>query len=179
MLGVGFMLVEISLIQRFVLFLGQPVLSMTALLFSLLVGAGIGSMCSGRLASDVLTKGLTIVSLLIVAILLIYTFLLPIIFEQLLGLGLTIRLLATIVILIPLGFFMGFPFPLGIRLLREMRMEDRIPWMWGINGIGSVLGSAMTIVIAISLGFTEALLIGASCYFLIFLVFRKRSTKKV
>ncbi len=179
MLGVGFMLVEISLIQRFVLFLGQPVLSMTALLFSLLGGAGIGSMCSGRLASDRLIKGLTIASLFIVAILLVYTFLLPIIFEQLLGLGLTIRLLATVVILLPLGFSMGFPFPLGIRLLREMGMENHIPWMWGINGICSVLGSVMTIVIAISFGFTEALLIGASCYFLVFLVFRKRSIKKV
>lgn len=179
MLGVGFMLVEISLIQRFVLFLGQPVLSMTALLFSLLMGAGIGSICSGRLASDRLIRGLTIASLFIVAILLVYAFLLPLIFEQLLGLGLTIRLLATVVILLPLGFSMGFPFPLGIRLLREMGMENHIPWMWGINGICSVLGSVMTILIAISFGFTEALLIGASCYFLVFLVFRKRSIKKV
>ena len=179
MLGVGFMLVEISLIQRFVLFLGQPVLSLTALLFSLLVGAGVGSMCSGRLASDKITKGITIAAASIVTMLLLYTFLLPIIFEQLLGLGLTIRLLATVVILIPLGFLMGFPFPLGIRLLKEMKMENHIPWMWGINGICSVLGSVMTIVIAISFGFTEALLIGASCYFLVFLVFRKRSIKKV
>jgi hypothetical protein len=179
MLGVGFMLVEISLIQRFVLFLGQPVLSMTALLFSLLVGAGMGSMCSSRLTSDKLIKGLTNASLFIVAILLVYTFLLPLIFEQLLGLGLVIRLLATVVILLPLGFAMGFPFPLGIRLLREMGIENYIPWMWGINGICSVLGSVMTIMIAISLGFTEALLIGASCYLLVFLVFRKRSIKKV
>ena len=179
MLGVGFMLVEISLIQRFVLFLGQPVLSITALLFSLLVGAGIGSMCSSRLAPDKLIKGLTIASLFIVTILLIYAFLLPLIFEQLLGLGLTIRLLATVVILLPLGFAMGFPFPSGIRLLKEMGMENHIPWMWGINGICSVLGSVMTIMIAISLGFTEALLIGASCYFIVFLVFRKRSINKV
>jgi hypothetical protein len=179
MLGMGFMLVEISLIQRFMLFLGQPVLSMTALLFSLLLGAGIGSLYSGRLASDKLMKGLTTASLFIVAILLVYTFLLPIIFEQLLGLGLVIRLLATVVILLPLGFAMGFPFPLGVRLLGEMGMENRIPWMWGINGICSVLGSVMTIMIAISLGFTEALLIGASCYLLIFLVFRKRGIKKV
>ncbi len=179
MLGVGFMLVEISLIQRFVLFLGQPVLSMAVLLFSLLVGAGIGSMGSGRLAPDKIIKGLTIASLFIVAILLVYTFLLPIIFEQLLGLGLVTRLLLTVVILLPLGFAMGFPFPLGIRLMREMGMKNYIPWMWGINGIGSVLGAVTTIVIAISFGFTEALLIGASCYFLVFLVFRKRSLKKV
>jgi hypothetical protein len=179
MLGLGFMLVEISLIQRFTLFLGQPVLSMAALLFSLLVGAGIGSICSGQLTSDRLIKGLTVASLFIVAILLVYTFLLPLVLEQLLGLGLTVRLLATVIILLPLGFAMGFPFPLGIRLLREMGLANYIPWMWGINGICSVLGSVMTIVIAISLGFTEALLVGTICYFLVFLVFRKRSVKRV
>lgn len=180
MLGMGFMLVEISLIQRFVLFLGQPVLSLAASLFSLLVGAGVGSMCSGRLASDKIIKGIAIAAVSIVAVLLCYTFLLPLIFNQLLGLGLTIRLLATVVILTPLGFLMGFPFPLGIRWLKEMKMENHIPWMWGINGICSVLGSVMTIVIAISFGFTEALLVGAGCYFIIFLTnFKKRSIKEV
>ncbi len=174
MLGIGFMLVEISLIQRFVLFLGQPVLSLAVLLFSLLVGAGVGSMYSGRLASDKLIKGIAIASLSIVAALLSYTFLLPLIFNQLLGLGLTIRLLATVVILTPLGFLMGFPFPLGIRWLKEMKMENHIPWMWGINGTSSVLGSVMTIVIAISFGFTEALLVGAGCYFIVFLTNLKK-----
>ena len=178
MLGIGFMLVDISLIQRFVLFLGQPVLSLVVLLFSLLVGAGIGSICSGRLASERIVRGIAIAGLAIGAVVVGYTFLLPLIFNQLLGLGLTIRLIATIGILTPLGFIMGFPFPLGIRLLKEMEMENHIPWMWGINGIGSVLGSALTIVIAISLGFTEALLIGAGCYFIVFLIFRKTQYKK-
>jgi len=175
MLGIGFMLVEISLIQRFVLFLGQPVLSMAVLLFSLLVGAGVGSMWSGRLAADKIIKGIAIAAASIVIVLLGYTFLLPLIFDQLLGLELTIRLLTTVVVLLPLGFLMGFPFPLGIRWLKELKMENHIPWMWGINGICSVLGSVMTIVIAISFGFTEALLVGAGCYFTVFLLFRKRS----
>jgi hypothetical protein len=71
---------------------------------------------------------------------------------------------------------MGFPFPLGMRLLREKKMEYHIPWMWGINGAGSVLGSVMTIIIAISFGFTEALLASAGCYFIIFLIFLKSYT---
>ena len=179
MLGIGFMLFEISLIQRFVLFLGQPVLSMAVLLFSLLIGAGMGSLYSGRLASERIIKGIAIASLSIIAIAVSYTFLLPLIFNQLLGLDITIRLLATVVMLIPLGFLMGFPFPLGIRALKEMKMEKYIPWMWGINGVGSVLGSVMTIVIAISFGFTQALLAGAGCYFIVFLTFRKWSIKQV
>jgi MFS family permease len=164
MLGMGFMLVEISTIQRFILFLGQPVLSLSVLLFSLLVGAGIGSIYSGRFT--------------VVAVLLIYAFSLSFILNQLLGLELAIRLLATVAMLTPLGFLMGFLFPLGLRLLKEMRMADYIPWMWGINGIGSVLGSAMTIVVAISFGFTEALLLGAGCYFVVFLIFQTARHKK-
>jgi predicted membrane-bound spermidine synthase len=177
MLGIGFMLVEISLMQRFVLFLGQPVLSMATLLFSLLVGAGIGSICSGRLAPKRIIQGIALASLLIVAFLVSYTFLLPFIFNQFLGLSLTIRLIIAIITLTPLGFLIGFPFPLSVRLLKEMKVESHIPWMLGINGISCVLGSVMTIVIAISFGFTEALLVGAGCYFVVFLIFQKSSIK--
>jgi hypothetical protein len=66
---------------------------------------------------------------------------------------------------------MGIPFPLGIRWLKERRLETLIPWMWGINGVSAVLGSVMTIVVAMSFGFTEAILISAACYFIAFLIF--------
>ena len=121
---------------------------------------------------------IAVVSISIVAMLVSYAFLLPLIFNQLLGLSLAIRLLATVVILTPLGFLMGFPFPLGLRLLKEMSMEDYIPWMWGINGISSVLGSAMAIAIAIRLGLTEALLVAAGCYFVVFLMFQTAQHKE-
>jgi hypothetical protein len=179
MLGIGFMLVEISTIQRFILFLGQPVLSLAVLLFSLLVGAGMGSMYSGHFASEKIVNVIAVVSISIVVVLVSYAFLLPLILEQLLGLELAIRLLATVAISAPLGFLMGFLFPLGLRLLKEMKMEGYIPWMWGINGIGSVLGSALTIVIAIGFGFTEALLLGAACYSIVFLTMQKISVRKV
>jgi len=173
MLGVGFMLIEISLIQRFVFFLGEPVLSLAVLLFSLLGGAGLGSLWSGRLPSDRLTQWIARISLTIAGMVLIYIFLLPVILAQLLGLDLTIRLCITVCLLSPIAFLVGFPFPLGIRLLKERGLEEHIPWMWGINGLSSVVGSAMTIVVAISFGFAEALLISAACYFIVFLIFRK------
>jgi predicted membrane-bound spermidine synthase len=172
MLGIGFMLMEISFIQRFVLFLGQPVLSLSVLLFSLLVGAGIGSLWSGRLPADKIGKGIAIASLSVAGMVLGYTFLLPVVFNQLLGFNPAVRLCATVFMLIPLGFWAGFPFPLGIRLLKELGREKHIPWMWGINGAGSVVGSTLTIVVAISWGFTAALFACACCYFIIFLLFR-------
>jgi predicted membrane-bound spermidine synthase len=173
LIGTGFMLIEISFIQRFGLFLGQPVLSLSVLLFSLLAGAGLGSLWSGRIGSDKIKKGIGIASLIVGAITITYTFLLPGILNQLLGLDLSIRMATTILLLIPLGFFMGSPFPLGIRLLKEMAMESKIPWMWGVNGVSSVFGSVLTIVIAISIGFTGALLLSACCYFIIFFIFLK------
>jgi predicted membrane-bound spermidine synthase len=173
MLGMGFMLIEISLIQRFVLFLGYPVLSLAVLLGSLLGGSGIGSLWSGRFGPDKIDRGIAMTSLFIVVMILCYTFLLPMVFNQLLWLGLVIRVLASIFILIPIGFLMGIPFPLGIRWLKESGLANHIPWMWGINGVSSVLGSVMTIVVAINFGFTEVLLLSGGCYLIVFLVFIK------
>lgn len=174
MLGMGFMLSEISFIQKFTLFLGQPTFSLALLIFSLLGWAGLGSLWSGRFAPDRIRKGIVISSLTIVILLILYAFLLPPFLDQLLGLALPLRALIANLILAPLGFSMGLPFPLGIRSLKEMKMENHIPWMWGVNGSASVLGSAMTILIAISLGFTEALLVSAGCYLVVFLIFLKR-----
>ncbi len=171
LLGIGFMLVEVSLIQKFVLFLGQPVLSLAVLLFSLLAGAGLGGIYSGRLVPERITVKIKTAAIIIVAVLICYIILLPVVFSQLLGVGLGVRLMVSVVLLAPLGFLMGFPFPMGIRLLKSLEMENHLPWMWGINGTGSVLGSVAAIIIAIEFGYTQALLAGAGCYFVVFLIF--------
>ncbi len=171
-LGAGFMLAEVSLFQKFTFFLGQPVLSLTVSLASLLMGAGLGSLFSGRFSSEKLARLIPIAALAIAAMLAVYAFSLPHIFSLLLGTGLPLRLLTTVFLLVLLGFLMGFPFPLGLRLLSELKREDFIPWAWGINGIASVVGSVITIVIAMSLGFTEAIFAGAGLYFLLFLMFQ-------
>jgi len=102
-----------------------------------------------------------------------YTFLLPIVFNQLLGLNLAFRLCATVFILIPLGFWAGFPFPLGIRLLKKLGREKHIPWMWGLNGVSSVVGSTMTVILAISLGFAATGFVSACCYLIVYVMFRR------
>ena len=173
MLGIGFMLAEISLIQRTLLFLGQPVLSLSTLLFSLLAGVGIGSLYTNRFPVHRILKIVVIGCSIVVSMLFIYTFSLPGIFNELVGMNLNMRLLSTAGMLIPLGFFMGFLFPSGIRLLKEKEMENNIPWMWGINGTSSVLGSALAMLIAITIGFKEALLIAAGCYLVVLFMFRR------
>jgi predicted membrane-bound spermidine synthase len=175
MLGMGFMLIEISFIQRLTLFLGHPTLSLALLLFSLLGWAGLGSLWSGRFVAERIRKVIFLSSLAVVVLLFLYAFLLPLLLDQLLGLTLPFRALTTNLILAPLGLAVGMPFPLGIRSLKERGMGNHIPWMWGVNGSASVLGSTMTILIAISLGFTQALLASACCYLIVFLIHPKRS----
>ena len=109
-------------------------------------------------------------ALLTAVILLIYAYTLPSIFHRFLGFTLKYRVLTSVALLVPLGVVMGFPFPLAIRSLKERQIEHHIPWMWGINGTSSVLGSAATVTLAIYFGFTQVLLAGVGCYLIVFLI---------
>ena len=172
-LGIGFIVIEISLIQRFSLFLGSPVLSMAVLLSSLLAGAGLGGLWSKRLTTPTqATRGIAWASFWVAVIVLGYTALLPLLLNRLLGLSFAVRIGIAAALLLPLGFCMGVPFPTGIRLLQKFRMEPLIPWMWGVNGLGSVLGSTLTVAVAIRFGFTEAMIISAALYLVVFALFR-------
>jgi hypothetical protein len=103
---------------------------------------------------------------------LVYAGVLPIIFHHFLGSAMAYRVLIATVLLIPVGAAMGFPFPLAIRSLKDRQLDHHIPWMWGINGTSSVLGSAATITIAIYFGFAQVLLAGVGCYLIVFLILR-------
>ena len=161
------MLIEISLIQKFILFLGKPTLAISVFLFSLLIAGGIGSLTSNLLSREKSLKFVAKVSLTICIIVLIYAFTLTYIFIAFLGLNLALRCMISAALLFPLGFLMGIPFPTGIKALREISKED-IPWMCGINGSTSVIGSILATVIAISAGFSWALFLGAFAYFIVF-----------
>ncbi|MFB0535649.1 MAG: hypothetical protein ACETWR_11775 [Anaerolineae bacterium] len=153
LLGLGYLFVEIPLMQRFILFLGHPVYAFATTLFALLLFSGLGSMTGPRLS---LLKMLILLSVTI----LLYPLLLPRLFQLLLGQGFALRLLASVVSLAPLGFLMGIPFPGGIALLDRLA-PDLIPWAWGINGCLSVLASILSTMLAISFGFSWVL-VGAS-----------------
>jgi hypothetical protein len=153
LLGLGYLFVEIPLMQRFILFLGHPTYAFATTLFALLLFSGLGSMTCPRFSL------LKVLILLSVAILL-YPLLLPHLFQLLLGQGFALRLLASVLSLAPLGFLMGIPFPGGIALLDRLA-PDLIPWAWGINGCLSVLASILSTMLAISFGFSWVL-VGAS-----------------
>jgi hypothetical protein len=169
-LGVGFIFIEIGLMQRFILFLGHPVYSTSVVLFSLLTFSGLGSFLSGRLLArspagsapekvderdprQLQRWVIPLLGLLTV----VYVFVLPPLFRLLLGMELSYRVALSILLLAPLGLLMGMPFPLGIRLVDRVN-PALVPWAWGVNGFSSVVGSILAVMIAQSYGF--ALVIG-------------------
>lgn len=168
-IGLGYMLVEITFIQRLVLFLGNPTYAITVVIFLLLLSSGAGSAASQRW----FTRFTQIKLLLgaIVAALLIETVILPRLLTSLVGLPFIVKLGVSGLILIPIGFAMGTPFPNGLRQLARAlspgraKNDEGIEWAWALNAGSSVLGSVLAMVIAVNLGLAITLACGAAAYF--------------
>ena len=156
LLGLGFLFVEIPLMQRFILFLGQPIYAFSAVLVALLLFSGLGSLAAGRLSIRWTLP-------LLAAAILAYPLLLPLLFHALLGAPLAVRLLVTGLVLAPLGLLMGTAFPGGLAWLRQ-RAPGWIPWAWAINGCASVLASVLAAMLALSFGFSWVLIAAALSY---------------
>ena len=162
-LGLGFILVEMTLVQKFILFLGPPVYALSVVFFSMLLFSGFGSFFSSRLAGANLKRNLRYVCILVSALVLTYLGVLPFFLYSYVGLAIYWKALLAFGLLFPLSFMMGMPMPLGIHWLRQ-HSPEMIPWAWGVNGSASVLGSIMTILIAVNFGFDQALCLAAVLY---------------
>ncbi|MCI0616712.1 hypothetical protein L0244_27345 [bacterium] len=163
-LGAGFILIEICFIQKYILFIGYPVYAVAAILSALLIAAGVGSYCSSRLKKDSI-RILRVVICALVTIILIQIVLVPWFFRQFLAAPFIIRIILSILLIFPCGFFMGMPFPIGLSLTAE-RNKNFIPWAWGINGYATVIGSVLSVILALHFGFRVVLLIAAAIYVL-------------
>src|SRR5579884_963166 len=163
-LGLGFILIEISVLQKFILLLGYPIFTLSVILFSLLVSGGIGSFLSGRFREEALPKRIFAVCSLIFFISTIYTLALPHLIPIFLPFSIQARIVITFFFLFPLGLFMGMPFPLGIRIVGNSLKSGSVPFYWGLNGITSVFGSIAAIMIGLGLGFTFTTLAGSASY---------------
>ena len=155
-IGLAFLMVEIPLIQRFILYLGYPALAMTAVLFSMLFFSGIGSHFCGKYPLR------RMLGLLVVAAVGL-NMVLPALFQGTLGLALHWRLAITVLVIAPLGFLMGIPFAGGLSQL-ETGDAGLISWIWGVNGAASVVSSVLAALIALSSGFSLVFSIGSGCY---------------
>jgi len=157
LVGLAFLLVEIPLIQIFILYLGQPAYAVTTVLFSLLFFSGLGSRFSQGIPASLA------LFLLVVAVL-GFPLLVKQVFESTLGLSLAARLGLSTLLLAPIGFLMGVPFPAGIAHLAAAGRATIVPWSWGVNGAASVVSAVLAALLALSLGFGWVLRLGAACY---------------
>ncbi len=162
LIGFAYLLIEIPLLQRFILYLGHPSYAMTAVLFSLLLFSGLGSRladrCGGRIPIRLVLAAL-------VSLLLLLPLALPLLFQETLGLPLSCRLAVTGLALSPAGMLMGLPFPGGIRwMVEEKRAGSLIPWSWAVNGAASVIASVLAALLALTYGFSWVFWLGALCY---------------
>ncbi|HTM04383.1 MAG TPA: hypothetical protein VL173_12810 [Vicinamibacterales bacterium] len=162
-LGAGFMLLEVAVLQRFVLLLGHPVYSLTVTLFSLLLGTGLGSLLSRRVEHH-RVKTVTIRALIaIVFVTAAAVIALPLLIDLAIPWTLTIRIVTAVLILLPLGVLLGMALPGGMRLLSTAN-PDIVAWSWGINGAFSVVGATLAVFIAMNWGFSVTLLVGGVVY---------------
>ncbi len=179
-LGVGFILVEICFIQKYILFIGYPIHAVAAILSSLLIAAGAGSFCSSRLKKDPF-RILRIVVCAIVVIILIQIVFVPWLFRQFLAAPFIMRIVLSILFIFPCGFFMGMPFPVGLSWTAQ-HQKNFVPWAWGVNGYATVIGSVLSVILALHFGFRVVLLIAAAvyifAYFSLSLSARQRSNEQ-
>ncbi len=162
-LGAGFMLIEVAILQRFVLLLGHPVYSLTVTLFSLLLGTGLGAAWSRRFDQQSLGRtgaiALVTVAAIAVAVIAVVT---PLI-DWAVPFTRATRMAIAVATLVPVGLALGIPMPTGIRLLSS-RAPDMVAWAWGMNGALSVLGATLAIFIAMNWGFQATLLAASVTY---------------
>ncbi|MFN0120968.1 MAG: hypothetical protein ACKV2V_10735 [Blastocatellia bacterium] len=159
-LGLGFIMIEIVLIQRFSLFLGYPVYSLSVVLFTILLASSIGSFLAGRWSEK---RALPLILVTLCGVLILYAAILPLIIDAALGLGTTWRLLIAALLTAPLGLLMGMPFPTGLQRAGG-EASGLVSWAWAVNGAASVFGSTLAVLISMTWGFSVTFLMGAAAY---------------
>ena len=177
-IGMGFMLLEIVFLQKLLLFLGHPLYTLSTTLFSILLFAGLGSLYTNRLTSREPQVYISRAVLALVTIAVSYMYILPLIFSFFMGYPKFIKIPIAVLTLMPLSFFMGMPLPLAIRILHQ-KMQDIIPWMWGVNGATSVLASIIAIILAMNVGYNFVLFVGIIFYTIAFLLAKNCFDSKI
>jgi hypothetical protein len=160
-IGAGYILIQVALIQKFVLFLGHPTYALTVIIFSMLLSSGFGSLMSKKLIGRAVS--LPTVLVFVAAAILLLALVVGPISESGVALDRPLKILITVALIAPVGFAMGMPFPTGLSLLEKI-MPQAVRWAWSVNAAASVLGSAAAMFLAIYLGLKLTLCIGGLSY---------------
>ncbi len=187
-LGLAFLFIENAFIQRFIVFLGDPIHSIAVVLSGFLVFAGLGSGYSPRLAERLdgrreptarapfRISAIEVSIVAIAAAALFYLALLPLLFSWMIGWSDAAKTVVSLALLAPIAFFMGMPFPLGLSRVHDAA-PGLVPWAWGVNGCASVISAVLALILAIHLGFTTVVAIAVALYGAAACTFRKPLTR--
>jgi hypothetical protein len=160
-LGLGFMFIEMVLIQRFILYFGNPLYAAAAVISAVLTFSGAGSLISSALAASRRTMMACLAG--VAAGALLYAGLLTPLLKQTIDLAFPLKMICALVFIAPLSLLMGMPFPLGLRLARQTNPEN-ISWAWSVNGCSSVISVVLATVLAIEFGFVVVMAAAAGMY---------------
>jgi hypothetical protein len=162
LIGAGYILIEVALIQRFVLFLGHPTYALTVVIFSILVSSGLGSYFSRRILGGKAARWAAALGSIAILVgllgILAWAFI-----PKAVGLPLWLKIALTVAMISPAGFLMGMPFPTGLARLESWH-KPSVRWAWSLNAASSVLGSVGALLSAIYLGLLQTLLMGGALY---------------
>jgi hypothetical protein len=176
LIGAGYILVEVALIQKFVLFLGHPTYALWVVIFSMLLSSGIGSYFSRKIIADEDSRLAMVIGGVAAVIAVLASSVGPVL-TSLVSLPIQLKILLSVAMIAPAGFLMGMPFPVGLARL-EAWHKPALRWAWSLNAASSVLGSVGALVCAIYLGLMQTLLVGGGLYLgalLVFAVAKPRS----
>ncbi len=172
-LGFGYIMLQICMIQKFTLLLGQPVFTLLTVVSTMLVASGIGSFYSKKLFTN---KKTIFIVIAVYAVAL--GFLNPVLFKAFASYDLSIRIIISVVMIFPLGFFMGMPFPTGLGLIND-EQKKFIPLAWGVNGFFSVIGTVCAMILAMTIGFKFVFILSGIIYLLAMVLICKKFNKDV
>ena len=162
-IGLGFMLIEISLLQRLSIFLGHPTYTLSVVLFTVLLSSGIGSYLTKRVIGRGWSRLGLVPLILLILTLAVFEEIIPVITSLLEESGMLFRISIVTATLFPVGVLMGMPFPLGMTLVSD-RSKKLAPWLWGINGAASVFGSMLAAAITLNSSISVSFWTGVVCY---------------
>jgi predicted membrane-bound spermidine synthase len=164
-IGLAFLMVEMALIQRYGLLLGQPLWALSGVLGTILVFSGLGSLSTQALSDERVPRVLLGIVGVLLALILLYAFLVPPVLRAAMQWSLPARVLLMLASLAPMGFFMGMPLPLGMRLMK-LRAPRALAWAWGVNGSLSVMGTVVATFVSVFFGITATMTAGGLLYLL-------------
>jgi spermidine synthase len=168
-LGAGFIIFELVFIQIFMKLVGYPVYTYALVIFTLLSGAGLGSMLSERLGVSPNARwSWPFVGILLSGLLFAWVY--PLVFDRFLASPDGVRMLVAALLILPIGVFLGMPFPLGI-LVADRQPPGAVAWAWGLNGLFTVMGSLASVLLGMTIGFQATIVVAVAIYGVAFAAF--------